>query len=62
MFQDFDIAGSYDAMLPDAECIKIVSEILTGLNLGEYVMKVSTIESHRRHISQAVNDLVIEIL
>ena len=27
---DFDIAGEYDAMIPDAECVKIVHEILTA--------------------------------
>lgn len=28
---DFDIAGNYDSMLPDAEVIKIMDEILTEL-------------------------------
>jgi histidyl-tRNA synthetase len=28
---DFDIAGTYDPMLPDAEVIKIMHEILTEL-------------------------------
>ena len=41
IIQDFDIAGQYDAMLPDAECIKIVAEILTNLKLGDFVIKVS---------------------
>lgn len=40
-FQDFDIAGQYDLMLPDAECIKIVAEILESLNVGDFVIKVS---------------------
>ncbi len=39
-FQDFDIAGQYDSLLPDAECIKIVAEIFTKLDLGEFVVKV----------------------
>merc|ERR1719244_2314028 len=38
---DFDIAGAYDAMIPDAECIKIVQEILTGVNVGKFVIKVN---------------------
>ncbi|XP_013099750.1 histidine--tRNA ligase, cytoplasmic isoform X1 [Stomoxys calcitrans] len=38
---DFDIAGSYDPMLPDAECVKIVSEILDTLDIGEYVIKLN---------------------
>jgi len=38
---DFDIAGSYDAMIPDAECVKIVKEILTSLEVGKFVVKVN---------------------
>lgn len=41
MLQDFDIAGQYDGMIPDAECIKIVVEILESLELGDFVVKVS---------------------
>lgn len=41
---DFDIAGVYDAMLPDAECLKIAEEILSSLDIGEFVIKVN----HRR--------------
>ena len=28
-------------MIPDAECVKIVAEILTELELGDFVVKVS---------------------
>jgi histidyl-tRNA synthetase len=28
-------------MLPDAECVKIVTEILDSLELGDYVVKVN---------------------
>ena len=38
--QDFDIAGQYDPMIPDAECIKIVGEILESLKIGDFVIKV----------------------
>ncbi|XP_013419930.1 histidine--tRNA ligase, cytoplasmic-like [Lingula anatina] len=38
---DIDMAGQYDPMIPDAECAKIVSEILEDLGLGEYVIKVN---------------------
>lgn len=38
---DFDIAGQYDLMIPDAECIKIVHEILDNLKLGKFVIKVN---------------------
>lgn len=40
VFQDFDIAGQYDAMIPDAECLKIVHEILSELDLGDFRIKV----------------------
>uniref|UniRef100_A0A672MVQ1 histidine--tRNA ligase n=1 Tax=Sinocyclocheilus grahami TaxID=75366 RepID=A0A672MVQ1_SINGR len=38
---DFDIAGQYDAMIPDAECLKIVYEILNELDLGDFRIKVA---------------------
>merc|ERR1719187_1743437 len=38
---DFDIAGAYDVMIPDAECVKIVQEILSGVNVGKFVVKVN---------------------
>jgi histidyl-tRNA synthetase len=38
---DFDIAGNYDAMIPDAECVKIIVEILDKLALGQYKVYVS---------------------
>ncbi|XP_047989763.1 histidine--tRNA ligase, cytoplasmic isoform X2 [Leguminivora glycinivorella] len=41
---DFDIAGQYDPMVPDAECLRVVSEILDALDIGKYVLKVN----HRR--------------
>ncbi|XP_070769039.1 histidine--tRNA ligase isoform X7 [Enoplosus armatus] len=39
--KDFDIAGQYDAMIPDAECLKIVHEILSALDLGDFRIKVN---------------------
>ncbi|XP_039746278.1 histidine--tRNA ligase, cytoplasmic isoform X2 [Pararge aegeria] len=41
---DFDIAGQYDLMVPDAECLLVVTEILNALDIGKYVLKVN----HRR--------------
>ncbi|XP_067900185.1 histidine--tRNA ligase, cytoplasmic-like [Heterodontus francisci] len=38
---DFDIAGQYDPMIPDAECLKIVHEILSELQLGDFQIKVN---------------------
>ncbi|XP_019362157.1 PREDICTED: histidine--tRNA ligase, cytoplasmic [Gavialis gangeticus] len=38
---DFDIAGQFDPMIPDAECLKIVYEILSALQLGDFLIKVN---------------------
>jgi len=38
---DFDIAGQYEPMMPDAECVKIVSQILTALELNDFTIKVN---------------------
>ncbi|XP_074958440.1 histidine--tRNA ligase, cytoplasmic-like isoform X6 [Phalacrocorax aristotelis] len=39
--RDFDIAGQCDPMIPDAECLKIVHEILSDLQLGDFLIKVN---------------------
>ncbi|XP_043377460.1 histidine--tRNA ligase, cytoplasmic isoform X2 [Chelonia mydas] len=41
MMMDFDIAGQFDPMIPDAECLKIVHEILSMLQLGDFLIKVN---------------------
>ena len=38
--QDFDIAGSFDQMVPDAEIIKIMNDVMTELNIGKFTIKV----------------------
>ncbi|KAF8374806.1 hars-1 [Pristionchus pacificus] len=38
---DFDIAGTYDSMIPEAECLKIMDEVLDALDLGEYTIKLN---------------------
>ncbi|XP_068085982.1 histidine--tRNA ligase, cytoplasmic isoform X1 [Anabrus simplex] len=38
---DFDIAGQYDLMIPDVECVRVVSEILNSLKLGDFIVKVN---------------------
>lgn len=39
---DFDIAGTYDAMLPDAEVIRIICEVFEGLGWGNsYTIKLN---------------------
>lgn len=39
---DFDIAGQYDSMLPDAEILRIVCEVFNGLGWNdEYLIKIN---------------------
>lgn len=38
---DFDIAGTYDAMVPDAEILYILCEALDALEIGEYTIKLN---------------------
>ncbi|KAI8079835.1 histidyl-tRNA synthetase [Halteromyces radiatus] len=38
---DFDIAGSYDPMIPDAEILRILCEALTNLDLGKFTVKLN---------------------
>jgi len=38
---DIDIAGEYDPLIPDAECVKIVYEIFTNLNIGDFLIKLN---------------------
>ena len=38
---DFDIAGTYDAMVPDAECLCVVTEALDALGIEGFTIKVN---------------------
>eukprot|EP01107_Rhizomastix_libera_P009041 TRINITY_DN2480_c0_g1_i1.p1 TRINITY_DN2480_c0_g1~~TRINITY_DN2480_c0_g1_i1.p1 ORF type:complete len:512 (+),score=137.13 TRINITY_DN2480_c0_g1_i1:1446-2981(+) len=38
---DFDIAGAYDLMVPDAECLATCKEALSQLNICDFVIKVN---------------------
>lgn len=38
---DFDIAGTYDPMLPDSECVKIMAEILEKMDVGDFQIKLN---------------------
>lgn len=38
---DFDIAGQYDPMIPEAECVRIAYEVLICLNLGNFRIKIN---------------------
>lgn len=38
---DFDIAGQYDSMIPDSECLSIVVEVLTKLQIEGFTIKLN---------------------
>jgi len=38
---DFDIAGQSSVMIPEAEVLKVVVEILTNLDVGNFVVKIN---------------------
>ncbi|XP_065895010.1 histidine--tRNA ligase, cytoplasmic-like [Dysidea avara] len=38
---DFDIAGDHDPMIPDVECLKIITEILSELDMKKFIIKVN---------------------
>ena len=38
---DFDIAGIYDRMIPDSECIKIIADIIESLDVGKFEIKIN---------------------
>ncbi|KAF6081362.1 histidyl-tRNA synthetase 2, mitochondrial [Phyllostomus discolor] len=50
--QDFDIAGHFDPMIPDAECLKIICEILSGLQLGDFLIKISWKDVRHEMVAQ----------
>jgi histidyl-tRNA synthetase len=39
---DFDIAGVYDSMVPDSECLALMCEILDAVKVGKFVVKVNS--------------------
>ena len=38
---DFDIAGEYDPMMPDAEVVSILAEVLTDLQVGDFKIRIN---------------------
>jgi len=38
---DYDIAGHYDSMIPDADCVKVLAEILAKLQIGSFIIKLN---------------------
>jgi len=47
---DFDIAGQYSPMIPDAEVLSVVAQILSGLNIGNFIVKLN----HRKFLDAMV--------
>ena len=47
---DFDIAGAYSMMIPDADVLKVLTEILSQLEIGEFVIKIN----HRNFLDAMV--------
>ncbi|RUS26029.1 histidyl-tRNA synthetase, partial [Jimgerdemannia flammicorona] len=41
LVDDFDIAGTYDPMVPDAEILRILCETLSALDVGKYTVKIN---------------------
>ncbi|KAF9006761.1 histidine-tRNA ligase [Hymenopellis radicata] len=41
MQADFDISGTFDAMIPDAEILSLICTILNNLDIGEYTIKLN---------------------
>ncbi len=48
---DFDLAGNYDPMIPDAEVLSIMQEILEELSIDEFVVKVN----HRKILEAIIS-------
>ena len=48
---DFDIAGTYGLMIPDAEVLKVLIEILSNLEIGNFVVKLN----HRKFLDAMVD-------
>jgi histidyl-tRNA synthetase len=38
---DFDIAGTYGPMIPDADLLSVISEILSTLEIGNFLIKIN---------------------
>jgi histidyl-tRNA synthetase len=38
---DFDIAGTFDPMVPDAEVLRVMKEVLGSLDIGNFTIKVN---------------------
>jgi len=47
---DFDIAGSYGVMIPDADLLSVIIDILSSLEIGNFVIKLN----HRKFLDAMI--------
>lgn len=48
---DFDIAGSYGLMIPDADMISVIADILRSIDVGPFMIKLN----HRKFLDAMIN-------
>lgn len=60
--QDFDIAGQFDPMIPDAECLKIMCEILSSLQIGNFLVKVRAGQDWEGKVGLASHRSVAQVM
>ncbi|GIY10898.1 histidine--tRNA ligase, cytoplasmic [Caerostris extrusa] len=62
---DFDIAGQYNDMVPDVECVRIMKEILSDLDIGDYTpweeVKAEMV-NEKKHLDESVADKIGEFV
>jgi len=47
---DFDIAGSYGLMIPDADLLSVVIDILASIEVGGFMIKIN----HRKFLDAMI--------
>ena len=60
LWQDFDISGQWDTMIPDAELLSLLCTILTRLEVGEFTIKVRISEASLLETSMTMHRSIIE--
>lgn len=48
---DFDIAGTYSPMIPDADLLSVIIDILSSLEIGNFLVKLN----HRKFLDAMIN-------
>jgi histidyl-tRNA synthetase len=47
---DFDIAGQYGLMIPDADLLSVIIDILSSLDIGNFLIKLN----HRKFLDAMI--------